>query len=213
MDETFLLPPCPIALPHAYWLRDKPNTFGTHVMLIQPSITEFKRVTAAIDTARLSEFDMEILNNLYSNTARVLPHRTYALLTDVFRDDEENRRAYLGTRTEKWDPQKVLQEAKYVHFSDWPMAKPWVADLEVMEELKPRCLDGDCRAQKIWLGLYSDFRERRQVSRPSHVLRDVAKLFRPYVEPLCPTAKLNHTRPHLSKARTILMIPSPPRGE
>ncbi|KAM6482823.1 nucleotide-diphospho-sugar transferase [Trichoderma sp. SZMC 28011] len=47
MDELFHLPPCPIAMPRAYWLLDDPKARGTltsHVMVIQPSEREFERI-------------------------------------------------------------------------------------------------------------------------------------------------------------------------
>ena len=64
----------------------------------------------------------------------------------------------------------VLREAKYVHFSDDPLPKPWEhMSGKTMENMKPRCVghpgeNQDCRARDIWLELYRDFGERRKVS-------------------------------------------------
>ncbi|KAJ4348280.1 uncharacterized protein N0V89_009652 [Didymosphaeria variabile] len=67
---------------------------------------------------------MELVNDRFEQSAMVLPHRPYALLTGEFR--RSNHSAYLGNTFEAWDPEKVLKEAKLVHFSDWPLPKPWI---------------------------------------------------------------------------------------
>jgi hypothetical protein len=68
----------------------------------------------------------------------------------------------------------MLKEAKFLHFSDWPMPKPWLSAGESLtNEKKPKCeTDGDgnedCRARDLWLGFYSDFKERRKASHIRH---------------------------------------------
>jgi alpha-N-acetylglucosamine transferase len=173
MDELFFMPPCPIAMPRAYWLlKSKPpkKILATHVMVIQPSAIEFSRIEKLINTAKPDEFDMELINKLYLNSAAVLPHRPYALLTAEFR--EKDHKVYLGSDVEEWDPKGVLEEAKFVHFSDWPVQKPWldVDDLEgLRKEHQPKCKKGkggmmDCEDKEVWNGLYKEFRMRREVS-------------------------------------------------
>lgn len=142
---------------------------SSQMVLIQPSVEEFTRVKEAIDTASRSEFDMEIVNNLYGKDCMILPHRRYDLLTGLFRS-EGARVNYTGNEYEKWDPEKMVKEAKFLHFSDWPYPKPWLnASPEVTEAKAPQCekdAEGreDCTARDIWLGFYSDFKKRRQVS-------------------------------------------------
>lgn len=68
-----------------------------------------------------------------------------------------------------WDAQAVFDEAKFVHFSDWPYPKPWLnAPYHQTQSLRPACEGGlvhsTCPARKIWLHLYEDFRARRSVS-------------------------------------------------
>lgn len=173
MDELFFMPPCPIAMPRAYWLlKDKPpkKILATHVMVIQPSAVEFSRIEKLINTAKPDEFDMELINKLYLNSAAVLPHRPYALLTAEFR--EKDHKVYLGSDVEEWDPKGVLEETKFVHFSDWPVQKPWldVDDKEgLRKEHQPKCKKGkdgmmDCQDKEVWNGLYKEFRTRREVS-------------------------------------------------
>ncbi|KAE8152257.1 nucleotide-diphospho-sugar transferase [Aspergillus avenaceus] len=139
MDELFLLPPCPVAMPRAYWLNFDDRVLTSLLMLVQPS-----------------DFD-----------ALVIPHRPYSMLTGEFRS--KRHADYLGNPLETWDPERAFEEAKLVHFSDWPVPKPWIQiPTSTMDEQKPTCDNNnqtaveDCRARDIWLGLYSDFIKRRQ---------------------------------------------------
>ena len=128
-----------------------PGILASHVMLIEPSTYEFDRIHEQVHLAGERKYDMEIVNKLYENSAMVLPHRNYAMLTAEPRN--ENHRAYLGS-DEVWDPAAVLSASKYVHFSDWPVPKPWVpVDDEVKKlkaEFQPHCVqvDGheDCKS-------------------------------------------------------------------
>jgi alpha-N-acetylglucosamine transferase len=166
MDELFLLPPSTVALPRAYWLNKEFEApkLSSMIALVQPSTTEFERIVYAMQTAGPREYDMEIFNKLYGDTAQIIPHRRYALLTRAFRED--HRIAYLGNDYEEWIPKNVFDEAKYLHFSDWPVPKPWVPDHQKMEELKPKCVATDCTAQDVWVGFYSDFASKRLVFEP-----------------------------------------------
>ena len=137
-------------------------------MLIEPSEFEFDRVLQAIKDKGEDDFDMEIVNKLYQDNAMILPHRPYNLLTGEFRAEDHSH--YLGNELEEWHPDAALSEAKLLHFSDWPIPKPWISTPEhLREEKPPKCqlhqTTGveNCRSRDIWLGLYSDFRERRQV--------------------------------------------------
>ncbi|KAH7228732.1 nucleotide-diphospho-sugar transferase [Fusarium oxysporum] len=151
MDELFLSPPAPVAMPRAYWLFPEKEILSSQVILIQPSEKEFARIMAKVDSASENDFDMEIVNYLYRESALVLPHRPYDLLTGEFRAD--NHKRYLGSDTEPWDPATVYNEAKLVHFSDWPLPKPWIQmDEELRLQSQPNCTtlsDGaeDCAAR------------------------------------------------------------------
>ncbi|KAJ0416496.1 nucleotide-diphospho-sugar transferase [Aspergillus carlsbadensis] len=167
LDELFLMPPSPVAMPRAYWL-DQDNLFLTSLLLlVEPSKPEFHRVEEAISGAGPEDYDMDILNHLYRDSAMVLPHRPNAMLSGEFRSKTHER--YLGSPVADWDPAKIFAEAKLVHFSDWPVPKPWNAAGSPLEENKPTCdpnpatgRDDDCRARDIWLGLYRDFADRRK---------------------------------------------------
>jgi len=137
--------------------------------LIKPSAIEFTRVKRAIDIAAGSDFDMDILNHIYGKDCLIIPHRRYNILTAEFRPKESHSK-YLGNEYETWNPDKVLSEASFLNFSDWPMPKPWLtASEDIKNKQIPPCqidLEGneDCRSRDIWIGFYSDFKNRRKVS-------------------------------------------------
>lgn len=163
MDELFLMPSSPVAMPRAYWLDD---TLSSQLVLIEPSEFEFQRILKAFDSRSSHDFDMEIVNNLYGSDCIIIPHRKYDLLTGEFRSKEH--RKYLGSEEETWDPQKVFDEAKFVHFSDWPLPKPWLPHEKAQEEkIQPECRTTDTgqdyRDREIWLSLYADFARRRNL--------------------------------------------------
>ncbi|KAM0627149.1 hypothetical protein ACHAQG_001999 [Verticillium nonalfalfae] len=168
MDELFLLPPCPVAMPRAYWLFPEKPILSSQLLLATPSATEFARVQDRVNAAGPDDYDMEIVNYLYKDTALVIPHRPYDLLTSEFR--ATTHEMYLGAKEEVWDPVAVFNEAKFLHFSDWPVPKPWLPTPEnLLNEKQPKCVkedDGseDCTARTIWNRIYAEFRERRKVS-------------------------------------------------
>ncbi|KAK1448576.1 glucose N-acetyltransferase [Colletotrichum cuscutae] len=168
MDELFSLPSTPVAMPRAYWLHPDKHILSSQVILIQPSQVEFTRITSKINNAGRNDYDMELVNELYQDSAMVLPHRPYDLLTGEFSKD--NHQWYLGSDEEAWDPVAVYNEAKLLHFSDWPLPKPWLdAPENLVREREPKCVAmmdglGSCAARDIWRGIYAEFRERRKVS-------------------------------------------------
>src|SRR5690242_3462269 len=118
LDNLFLLPPTPVAMPRAYWADSKPWPLTSMLMVLTPSLAEFERLKqtlhsgaadALVDTHR---FDMELLNDRFQDSALVLPHRPYALLSGEFR--RASHAAYLGNTFETWDADKALAEAKLV---------------------------------------------------------------------------------------------------
>ncbi|KAI8623575.1 glucose N-acetyltransferase [Xylariaceae sp. FL1651] len=166
MDELFLMPPCPVAMPRAYWLFPKSKILSSQLMLVQPSEVEFDRIMKQVESAGRDDYDMEIVNQLYADNAMILPHRPYDLLTGEFRSD--NHQNYLGTDREEFDPVAIYNEAKYLHFSDWPVPKPWSAMSDSMRAAQqPKCItkngQEDCSARELWNGFYTDFAQRRSV--------------------------------------------------
>lgn len=165
LDEVFLVPEAPVAMLRAYWKLPQTRVLTSLLILLEPSATEYERLMN--ETRGQGVYDMEILNRLYGDSALILPHRQYGLLSGEFRSKDHSY--YLGNRHEGWDAEKVISEASLVHFSDWPLPKPWVMwPHNLIGEIMPRCKresegEEDCRDKKVWLGLYSDFRRRRRV--------------------------------------------------
>ena len=190
IDELFFVPlstGSPIAMPRAYWKLDEPVSQGggPHILtsllvVLEPLAREAEALwdqAAGLDNGTVTSltpghlFDMEILNTRYTNTALTLPHRPYALVTGEFRrKGPHNHTSYLGDADERFDPEAIIREAKVIHFSDWPLPKPWIMwPNSLMRETRPECevdngmpTESGCEARKIWLDLYDDFRRRRK---------------------------------------------------
>lgn len=178
LDELFKLPPAPIAMPRAYWTDVPPGEWplSSLIMLIQPNAAETKQMYEQLQQWRLNPdrgesttYDTELLNERFGSSALVLPHRPYALLTAEFRKHDHS--AYWGdynapANIPKWDPFRAIKEAKLVHFSDWPLPKPWIMwPKDGLMEVQPDCggnLIGTCAEREVWKGLYDDFRQRRK---------------------------------------------------
>lgn len=180
MDDLFLSPSAAVAMPRAYWSDTKPDDWPltSLLMLIEPNPLELKNFVDILMSWKMKpgfqvgrNYDMDLLNHRFGSSAMVLPHRGYAMLSAEFRNKDHS--AYLGTingpreRMSKlsWDPDRAFKEAKLVHFSDWPLPKPWIMwPQEGLAEMQPDC-EGDksgCRERTIWKELYNDFRRRRK---------------------------------------------------
>lgn len=179
LDDLFLLPPVPVAMPRAYWTKVGPLSdqgaqawpLTSLMILLKPSTRDFQFMMSTLNAWRtasdfgsIDKYDMDLLNHRFGSSAMVLPQRPYALLSSEFRSTEHS--AYLGEPRSiaRWDPDAVLKEAKLVHFSDWPLPKPWTMwSTEALVEMQPQCSGGgECRERKIWKDLYDDFRHRRR---------------------------------------------------
>lgn len=162
MDELFLLPSAPVAMPRAYWM-DR-FFLSSQVIVVEPSDAEWQRIQDATERHEGFDYDMDILNKLYETSSTVIPHRKYDLLTGEIRP--KNHELYLGSK-ESWNIRNILAEAKFVHFSDWPMPKPWLeAKQEDWDKYTPKCmiisdLEHDCSDREAWLELRKDFSARR----------------------------------------------------
>ncbi|KAJ5741149.1 Glucose N-acetyltransferase 1 [Penicillium malachiteum] len=177
MDELFFLPKASVAMPRAYWLLPETKILSSLIAVIEPSYLEFTTLRDASKPAVYGQidvnltdgrFDMELLNSRFGDNAMVLPHRQYGLISSEFRLKDHWR--YLGNAQEEWNPDKILSEAKFVHFSDWPLPKPWTMwQPSQLAELQPACdnnpgtpEESGCRDREVWKGLYDDFRRRRK---------------------------------------------------
>jgi alpha-N-acetylglucosamine transferase len=177
LDELFLLPDAPVAMPLLYWGEPVGWAFSSQLMLIKPSAEEFEKIKKAIKQAKPDEYDMDIVNSLYKSHILRIPQRPWNLLSGEFR--RRNHAAYLGSGSAKWDPDAILSEAKFMHFSDWPIPKPWMrAPKDLLNKYMPECVQSEwfgasnCRDRAIWLKLYYDFAiSRKSVCGPGFELQ------------------------------------------
>lgn len=178
MDELFSLPPTPMAMPRAYWSDVPPGQYplSSLLMLLQPNAAETKHMYELLQQWRLNpdrgestKYDMELLNERFGGSAMVLPHKQYGLLSAEFRKHDHS--AFMGTfnappSIPNWDPFRAIKEAKLVHFSDWPLPKPWIMwPNDGLMEIQPDCggnMYGTCAEREVWKSLYDDFRQRRK---------------------------------------------------
>ncbi|KAK4192993.1 nucleotide-diphospho-sugar transferase [Podospora australis] len=171
MDRYFLAPRAAVAVPRAYWMNEHgrnasfhDQVLGSHVMLVEPNTHQYQRV---VEEARVSgDFDMEVVNHLFKDSAMILPHRGLALLTGEFRSKDHSK--YLaGDEDDVWDAVAEAASASLVHFSDWPLPKPWIRHSdEQWNDALPTCPDDgdkrrnkskrDCPDRTVWASFYED---------------------------------------------------------
>lgn len=129
---------------------------------------EYRRVIRTMLTRSASSefYDMEVINDLYAGNAMIIPN-DYWVVSGEFR--RKTHQGYLD-EGEVWDANRILNETKVVHFSDWPRPKPWFpASDDILAKTTPACdtMPGsahqDCSNRDAWLWLYKDFAERRGV--------------------------------------------------
>ena len=169
LDELFMLPSAQVAMTRAYWKLPHEKTLSSKLVLIEPSHSEYERLLQiGRNGQRQGEmFKMDSLDGIYDDSALVLPHGKYGLTSGEFRSVDH--KSYLGRTTAVWDPERMIEEASLVHFSDYPFPKPWIMwPRNLLAEKMPECKrregdNEDCQDKKIWLGLYDDFRQRRKV--------------------------------------------------
>lgn len=173
MDHYFLSPMAPVAVPRAYWLTDNDadigkQILGSHVMLIEPNEARYHKVMD--EALKSGDFDMEVINHMFKDSAMILPHRRLALLTGEFRSKDHSR--YMAPDVdEEWNAMGEVSRAVLVHFSDWPLPKPWKPrSKKLWEETMPECDENDmgapdrppCDNRMMWTGFYSEYERDRE---------------------------------------------------
>jgi len=155
-------------MPRAYWMNESHPQLSAQVMLLEPSTTMFERLQTVVAQSDNNASEMDILSNIFYDSALVLPHRKYNLVTSELRKKDDEHSAYLGSDDEAWDVDAVMAEASYLHFSDWPVRKPWVTNNDwFLRSYAPACKKRkgqapDCHQREIWQDFYSDFLTRRR---------------------------------------------------
>jgi len=150
IDELFLFPSTFLAMPKMYW-EPKKEFYTSLLLLIEPKAAEYQRLVDMMKEGG-NGFDMDIINKLYKGQIATLPHETYAVLTGEWRATDH--KFFSGNET--WDPVLAYEKTKILHFSDWPVAKPWLnSSLEVSApNMEPE--------RTIWFKFYGEFKSRRK---------------------------------------------------
>lgn len=107
-------------------------------------------------------FDMELLNDAAAGQALILPHRPLTMLSGELRHTVDHSK-YIGADV-TWNATAEFEAAHYIHFSDWPLRKPWLLeDDEIAREALKRCngVDG-CEEGELWRTLYDNYRAARR---------------------------------------------------
>lgn len=176
MDHYFLAPLSRLAVPRAYWLNNPEGasfaeqTICSHIMLLQPD--EYYYHALMNETQRSADFDMEIINHLFKSSAMILPHRRLALLTGELRTREHQ--SYLSEEPDaEWNAHAEVSKSVLVHFSDWPLPKPWrPRTKEQWERALPECDPEDqrdkeredrppCADRSAWTSFYDEYETER----------------------------------------------------
>ena len=188
LDGLFLIPKAPVALVRAYWELPQTKKLTDLFVLLEPSESEQQQlmIAARSESRGTTGGEEDVVNKFYADSAMVLPHREYGLLSLEFRVEDHG--SYVGNTVEKWDPDKVMREASLVFFTDDPLPKPWIMwPHNLIGDIMPKCKTGelgndDCRDKKIWSDLYDDFRRRRKVNKTppfgQKLITDLLKLGR-----------------------------------
>lgn len=95
MDELFLLPFAPVAMPYTYLEPPANWAYSSQLLLLHPSTNLFKMVESAVQHAEPEEYDIDILNTLFAPHILAIPSRPYNLLSREFR--RKSHEEYLGT--------------------------------------------------------------------------------------------------------------------
>jgi len=192
MDELFLFPRSPIALPHIYTGSDS-WSYSTQIMLLTPSTTTFNALDHLLNSANESTTDFSLLTQIFPlpKITRIA-QRPYLLLSSSFRDQSTQHKEYLapfkghfpGT---EWDPDYMLRSVKFLSFSEnsfgsYPVNSqdgavkttekfpgPWKkARQDLVNKYMPDCVksewfgNSECSDRRVWLSLYRTFAERRE---------------------------------------------------
>ena len=175
MDELFLLPKAPVAMTRAYWDLPEKKGLASLFVLLEPSEARYQQLSEAANSDHQAEEDndMDVLNRFHGDSAIVLPHRQYGLISSEFRRHDHVR--FMGGMVEKWNADNAYKEASLIHFSDSPLPKPWIMwPHQLIGEIIPICMSdrgvevANCREKEIWTELYNDFRKRRKVSQTTY---------------------------------------------
>lgn len=191
MDELFLFPKAPVAIPHIY--TGSNWSYSTQIMLVTPSISTFDTINNLLDSANDTTTDFSLLMQAIPvSTITRIPQRPYLLLSSSLRDSGAQHKQYLapfkglfpGTT---WDPDYMVRNVKFLSFSENAFGQfphtfpdgslsgmekfppPWKKPRqELVNKYMPDCVksewfgNSDCSDRRVWLSLYRSFADRRE---------------------------------------------------
>lgn len=132
----------------------KRTFFGAHVIAFRPSREVYDDLVSYLhhpwynlfkERIKDSDYDMDILNIYLDRQLKtrksnikvgILPHRQYGVLTGEFREKwhakfltDPQFLPYLSQESNVgWNAKEVIKSLRLVHFSDYPIPKPWEKD-------------------------------------------------------------------------------------
>lgn len=83
------------------------------------------------------------------------------MITGEFRSKDPKHSTYFSDQKAfdlDWDPRGELAMSHYIHFSDWPVPKPWNARLEDWSKEMPE--GGEDR--EVWKSVYNMYKKERE---------------------------------------------------
>lgn len=168
LDELFLIPAAPIAMPHVYWGSQDGWQFSPQLTIMTPSSDSFSRLTDAIKVSPVGEYDISVLEKVFHGQIIRIPQRPFALLSGELRRKSHDH--YIGNAFPRiWNPYNILHKARILYFSDDPIPKPWyTASQDLLNRYMPSCEESEgfgasnCEDRQVWLRLYSDYAEWRK---------------------------------------------------
>ena len=168
LDELFLIPASPVAMPYIYYGQADGWRFSTQLTLMTPSPDSFYKISDAIQALSPIEDDLSVLEAQFRGQIIKLPQRPFALMAGEYRRTEHTE--YIGYQfPKKWDPDYMHKEARILHFSDHPIPPPWIKASQVSSNKNmPKCKNSewfgasDCRDRAVWFKLYRDYADMRK---------------------------------------------------
>ena len=157
MNHLFTLPDALIAMPRAYWI-DQPF-YSDQLAVITPASQRLKlMLEVAKERGHKGEkaFDMDVVNDLFAGSCLTLPN-TYDVITGEFRLASDRHAKFLGNKYEVWDARAVYKEAYYIHFSDWPLPKPWLRSITDVQTRTGAACKAPCYESEILSEVYTSF--------------------------------------------------------
>jgi hypothetical protein len=148
----------PIAMPRAYWLPNATSLFTSCLIVCQPSENLFQLAYKAFKTTRM--FDMDVLNTAIGNRTLPIPATEAPLI--MLLDLDSGAKEPVLSWFNGLGVERVLQRTSYVHFSTFPVPKPWLMTPKHVKDIAMnpalmyvRAIIDTARLEYVWVWRYS----------------------------------------------------------